>query len=211
MSTPDIVSAMVHGRLNIVELVLASTPDVSVQQSPAPDWLTYIPALSFLLAVVALIVSLMNRRTSNRALELSEAQEERRKAALDVSIKEARKWRDASGDRHIAIRVLAVNPTDRDGSIVEATLRVTQTVAGKTLVLQVGLDSQTVPYKDITTTLIIPCNMKANSGIEEWLVFSLRKDLVSGQVDRYDLFLRDSRGPEETLDVWALEEEIDES
>jgi hypothetical protein len=174
---------------------------------PAP-WTISVAAASAIIALGSLLVSWSNRRTARKALALSERQEERRAARLDVDLIEAVSWRDAdpAGSRWIGVHIRAVNPTDRDGSIIAADLHVTYTTPGGTLlVVKVPNSSDVRP--PMPQPLALPVPLSANGGVQGWLMFELKSGLTGGgAIDRYSVLLRDGRGISKEVEAWALKE-----
>lgn len=172
-------------------------------------WRTWAPVGSAIVAAVAFLVSLSNRATAKKALRLSETQENRRAARLDLSMTEGVSWRPPGEPRRwIGMHVLAVNPTDRDGSLVGADLHVTYTTAdGDPMMVKVphGPAGTTLPGEIVA--LEIPMRLPSNGAVAGWLVFKLDDGVVGGgEIDRYDGVVRDSRGLTETLQAWVLRE-----
>lgn len=174
----------------------------------AAAWRTWVPVVSAAIAALALMVSFSSRSTAKKSLRLSERQEERRAARLDLSLKESISWRPAGdASRWIGMHVLAVNPTDRDGSLVAADLHVTYTLAGRGVVLKVPHGAEGVILPQGITELDIPIRLQANGAVSGWLMFKLDNALVAeADIQRYDAVIRDSRGPEETVQAWVLRE-----
>ncbi|NYF56567.1 hypothetical protein HDA35_002398 [Micromonospora purpureochromogenes] len=181
-------------------------------QSGAP-WQEWIPVVSAVIAVTALVVSILNRRTANKALRLSIAQEERRIARLDLQLMEQISWRPKGADyRWVLAQVLIVNRSDRDGSITKAELRVGYlTVAGARL--DVHLPHTILPdqIQPGVESIKIPVLVKANDAISGWLSFKVKNDLTDGRrVEEYAVLVYDSRGPIESSHLWAMREIVDE-
>ncbi len=175
-------------------------------------WRLWAPVASTIIAAFALLVAFSNRRTARKALKLSEGQEERRGARLDLSLIDGISWRPAGGScRWIGMQVLAVNPTDRDGSLVAADLHVTYTLeSGDGIVIKVphGVAGVTLPGG--ITALDIPTRLQANGAVSGWLMFKLDDALIADRaIERYDAVIRDSRGPVETVQAWGLREITD--
>ncbi|MEU7613891.1 hypothetical protein [Micromonospora sp. NPDC049204] len=115
-------------------LVLAQLP-----ASSDPGWTQGVPVASAAVALLALLVALSNRNTSRRALALSMQQEERRAARLDVTLANSASWRRSGASRWVGFNILAVNPTDRDATIVGADLHIAYTLpSGQTMTVKVG-------------------------------------------------------------------------
>ena len=188
--------------------------DASVQQatSGADGWRLWVPAASAVIAGFALMVTISNRRIAKKALRLSERQEERRVARLDISLSEGISWRPArSGSRWVGISILAVNPTDRDGAVITADLHVSYAMASGTgVVVKIPHGAQGVALPEGIVPLDIPTPLPANGAVAGWLVFKIDEGLVpDGRVQRYDAVLCDSRGPVEAVQAWVLREVTD--
>jgi hypothetical protein len=180
------------------------------QAAPAggPEWRTWVPVASAAIAVLALVVAFSNRTIARKALTLSERQEERRVARLELSYNEAVSWRLAGNAwRWIGVDILAVNPTDRDGSIISAELHVTYTTsAGVGAVVKLAHDAAS-PTRGGREPLRLPLHISANGAVRGWLGFKLPDDLVGPEaIQRYDATVRDSRGPIETMQLGVLKE-----
>jgi hypothetical protein len=187
----------------------------SLQQAVSRDadgWQMWTAVASAVIAAFALLVSFSNRGTAKKALELAERQEERRIARLDLSLIDEISWRPVEGKcRWIGVRVLAVNPTDRDGSLVAADLHVTYTLAsGDGVVVKVPHGAAGVKPPEGITALEIPTRLQANGAVTGWLMFKLDDALLADRaIERYDVVIHDSRGPVATAQAWALREIVD--
>lgn len=72
----------------------------------ASAWQTWAPVASVVIASLCFLIAWANRRTSKKTLELSTAQEDRRKARLDLSLNQAIARRTAGvAQRLMALRV----------------------------------------------------------------------------------------------------------
>ena len=95
-----------NGEMSVMVLQKLSSPS-------ANTWETWAPVASLVIAAFSLLAAIANRKTAKKALKLSEIQEERRAARLDVSLMEAVSWRPNNETwRLIGMRILAVNPTN---------------------------------------------------------------------------------------------------
>jgi hypothetical protein len=183
-----------------------------LQQAASQDadgWRVWTSVASAIIAAFALLVAFSNRKTAKKALRLSERQEERRAARVDLSLTDGISWRPAGGGcRWIGMQVLAVNPTDRDGSLVAADLHVTYTLAsGDAVVVKVPHGAGGVTLPEGITALDIPTRLQANGAVTGWLMFKLDDALIGdGTIERYDAVIRDSRGPMEAVQAWVLRE-----
>jgi hypothetical protein len=189
-----------------------STLFQQVASQGAEGWRLWVPVASAIIAAFALLVTFSNRRTARKALGLSQRQEERRAARLDLSLTDGISWRPVGGGcRWIGVQVLAVNPTDRDGSLVAADLHVTYTLeSGDGVVVKVPHGAAGVTLPEGITALDIPTPLQANGAVSGWLMFKLDDALIADRaIERYDAVVRDSRGPVETVQAWGLREIAD--
>jgi hypothetical protein len=171
------------------------------------DWRTWAPIASIAVAALALLVAMSNRSTAKNALALSKQQEARRVAKLDLSLREALSRRDNAGQcRWIGIEILAVNPTDRDGTIIGADLHISYRFEDRQLLLKLPHVSHSSPFGDARAAIEVPARLPANGALSGWLLFRLDNGVVRGPIDRYDVVVADSRGPTEVLQAWAFRE-----
>lgn len=172
------------------------------------DWRNWVPVASAFVALVALVVAISNRNTARKAVALAKAQEDRRSAHLDVSLSDGIWWRPAEpGSRWICVKVLAVNPTDRDGSIVRADLHVTYTLpTGGRTVVKIEPSGTHVTFPEGIKPQEVPVRLQANGAISGWFMYEIDDDLIHGPIDRYDIVFSDSRGPVETVQAWVMRE-----
>lgn len=183
-----------------------------LSSTSANPWATWAPVASVVIAAFSLFAAIANRKTAKKALKLSQIQEERRTARLDVSLMEAVSWRPSNEAwRLIGMRILAVNPTDRDGSLVSAELNVAYTAGGSRLmVLKIPHAAAVRGMPKHITPLEMPIGLPSNGAIKGWLVFKINDELVSGAaIEGYDATIRDSRGPTEHIQAWILREIAD--
>lgn len=169
---------------------------------------------SVVIAAIALLVSASNRKIAKSALSLSERQEGRRAARLDLSLYEAIPWRPAGrASRWIGVRVLAVNPTDRDGSVIAADLHATYTIPGGAVtVVKIphGADAEAWGLPESIAPLEVLAPLPGNGAVTGWLMFKVDDALIGdATIERYDAVLRDSRGPVEGVQPWVLREIVD--
>lgn len=186
------------------------------QAETAPDyWLTWAPAAaSAVIAALALVLGLDNRRTSKHALKLAQQHEDRQVARLDVDLKDAvsvssKCWKH----RQIGIHVLMINPTDRQSAIFKGELNITySTPDGVRTVVTVPHDPGDGELANEVIPLEIPAHLPANGAIRGWLTFRLENDLLASmRIERYELVLYDSRGPVKTVYPWLFRELDDEA
>ncbi|TCB91603.1 hypothetical protein E0H26_25275 [Micromonospora zingiberis] len=193
-------------------VMLCATPPAT---PGGAGWQEWIPACSALIAAAALIVSILNRRTANKALRLSLAQEDRRIARLDLQLMEQISFRPRGADyRWVLAQVLIINRSDRDGSIVKAELRVGYlTNAGARLDVHLPHASlrESDPIKPDVESIKLPALIKANDAISGWLSFKVKNELTNDRrVEEYLVLVHDSRGPVESSPIWAMREIVDE-
>jgi hypothetical protein len=185
-------------------LVLAQPP-----VSPDPGWTQWVPVASAAVALLALLVTLSNRNTSRRALALSMQQEERRVARLDVTLADSASWRRSGASRWVGIKILAVNPTDRDAAIVGAELHIAYTLStGHGMTVKVGHRANGGGFPADVTALDLPARLQSNGAVAGWLTFELPADLFprGAGIQRYDAVLQDSRGIAVTVSASVLPE-----
>ncbi len=177
------------------------------------DWRLWAAIASALVAFLALILGLANRRTAREALRLSQRQEERRSPRLDLSLLDALSWRPVGTEsRVLGAKILAVNPTDRDGALVEIDLHVTYgSSVGVVTTVKVPHGGDEVRLPEPMRPLDVPSRLAANDAITGWLAFNLHNELTGGRpIDRVEIVVRDSRGVVEHLSVWNLREVVDD-
>lgn len=167
-----------------------------------PEWLNATTA-SLGLSLAALFVSLLNRRTSVRALLLSEAQEQRRAPALVIRVDDHVAWNTAAGDRYVGVSVLLTNSSDRDGSVTRASLHVRHADG---IVIQVPSSSGPLPPGPVSVALPMPCNLSGNSSASGWLIFHTQTASRGPLIDDYTLVVDDSRALVEHIPIWPLRE-----
>jgi hypothetical protein len=195
------------------------TPDVLIPSSGAAAPMdftalqTWTPLVSIGIAVAAFILSLLNRRTASHALRLSLAQEERRAARLDLQIIEHATWQPKGADyRWLIAQVLVINRSDRDGSIIKAELKVGYSIDASTG-FEVHIPHAAMPSEAQSgvQSLNIPVLIKANDALAGWLTFKIDHGLVgNNRVEEYEIAVYDSRGPIESVHIWATREIVDE-
>lgn len=184
-------------------------PLAQASASTDPDWSRWVPVASACMALAALLVALSNRNTARRALALSIQQEERRAARLTVTLDDSASWRVPDAPRWVGMKVLAVNPTDRDATLVGAELHVTYTRrTGQTMTVKVRHGTSTGCLPAGVTALDLPVRLQANGAVVGWLTFRLPAELFPDDagIDRYDAVLQDSRGIAATVTASILRE-----
>jgi hypothetical protein len=172
-------------------------------------WSIWGPIVSFALAAAALLVSLSQRATAKKALRLSERQEERRMARLDVSLKETVSWRSRDEpSRWIGTHILAVNPTDSQGSLIEAELHVAyKTPTGAALVVKIPHGSAPARVREGITPFELPVPLPSNGAVDGWFTFLLDDNLIGkGSIERYEVVVGDARGISQSVYPWGFKE-----
>ncbi|GIJ29068.1 hypothetical protein Vqi01_42300 [Micromonospora qiuiae] len=136
-------------------------------------------------------------------------QEERRAARLDVSLADSASWRRSGASRWVGIKVLAVNPTDRDAAIVDAELHIAYTLpTGHAMTVKVGHRTTGDGLPADVAALDLPVRLDSNGAVAGWLMFELPTDLFpqGAGIQRYDAVLQDSRGIAVTVSASILRE-----
>jgi hypothetical protein len=177
--------------------------------SSTADWTPWAPAASAVVAILALLVALSNRNTARRALTLAAQQEERRAARLTVSLHDAASWRSHGGPRWVGLKILAVNPTDREGALVDADLHVAYTLpTGQAMTVKLRHETGGEVFPAEITALELPARLQANGATAGWLMFRLPASLLpeGAGIERYDTLLQDSRGITATVSASVLRE-----
>jgi hypothetical protein len=163
--------------------------------------------------VISLVLGVRNRGTAKRALALSEAQEARRAAKVELHVNEALSWRRRSeGDRLLGFHLLVTNPTDRQNSLVDAELHLTYGLNGVLTTVKVPhLTNATGITLPTEVDLIeMPTRLDANQAVSGWFVFRITDGLTLNRpIDRYDVIIRDVHGIDETVQVSLFREAVD--
>jgi len=189
--------------------------DIAMSEAPRIySWQYWTPLVSVLLSAAAFAVSILNRRTSSEALRISRVQEDRRKARLDIQVQDSFIWRPADENhRWLIAQVLIVNRSDRDGSATKAELQVGYaTTSGVNIQVDVPYVQMLDRGRHGVEALKLPALIKANDALAGWLTFKIDNELAkSDQIRGYRIKILDSRGPTETVEIWALREVLDEA
>lgn len=194
------------------KLVLGRSTAGSPEPSAWPEYAALgIAALSLL---VALVLGVRNSRTAKHALELSERQEARREARVDLYLNEAVSWRRrAHTDRVVGFHLLATNPSDRASSLVAAELHLTYSLGGILTTVKVPRLTEATPIGVRTQVVPIdlPAALDANKATHGWFMFRIPDGLTHERpVERYRVVVRDSHGIEESVQANVLREERDD-
>lgn len=178
-------------------------------QALAADWARWAPVASAAVAILALVVALSNHNIARRALALASQQEERRAARLTVSLRGSASWRFTGAPRWIGLKILAVNPTDRDGALIYANLHITYTLpSNQAITVKLRHETAGRAFPTDITTLEMPVRLQANCATAGWLMFRLPADLLpdGASIERYDMVIQDSRGIAATVSTSVLPE-----
>jgi hypothetical protein len=175
------------------------------------------PAVAIAIAVTALVGSTVNRRIAKRGLalaqelerrakELANAQEDARIARLEFTVGATSSWRDddpAAATRWVGVRVLASNPSDRLGSVMQAALLAQYSVDGHPMLVRTPHQPTNTPLRDGGRSLSLPAPLNAKGEIDGWLTFPLSDALTTNPIDWFKVVVSDDNGPVTTIDVWT--------
>jgi hypothetical protein len=175
----------------------------------------WIPPVSIVIAVFALIRSAGSSRIARQALsfaqelerrakELANAQEDARIARLEFTVESTSSWRDDdAATRWIGVRVLASNPSDRLGSVMQAALLAQYSVDGSPVLVRTPHQATSSRLRDGGQSLSLPAALDANGAIDGWLTFPLSDVLTTNPIDWFKVVVSDDNGPVTTIDVWT--------
>jgi hypothetical protein len=165
-------------------------------------------------AWIALVLSIINARTSRRALRLSEQQEARRKPSLAVYLQEGLVSPSPQQDARIYAFLLSVsNRSDNNNSVAEATLHLTYSKPqGRELTVKFIAKMEVPrPFQRNQTSLPIPTRIDAHQAISGWYFFCVDNAILNGaRVERTVVVLRDTHGNEISAEPLILREYSDE-
>ncbi|QXC60552.1 hypothetical protein KSP35_19860 [Aquihabitans sp. G128] len=184
--------------MDVIGLVLAGS---------TPAWTFPMAVVSAVMASCSLLLGLSTRSTARRALGVSEAQEARRDPKLHLELLDGVAWR-TRGVRNFALKVLATNPTDRDGTLTRVELRLTYK-GRDDHVLTVQIPA-TIALPDCPPEFValpVPTAMPANGAVAGSYLFRVDDEVTSGRpVERFELHVTDSRGIVKSVVTAALRE-----
>lgn len=123
-------------------------------------------------------------------------------ARLETSVLDTSR-RQVGSVTWIGVHLLAVNRSDRAGTLVSARLEVTYRVDGAPIVVQIPT-TPTDTFETFGNSLILPLALPANGTTKGWLTFAYPVGLIPSPVDRYEVKIVDSRGLVAAMDIWAL-------
>jgi hypothetical protein len=165
-------------------------------------------------AWIALVLSIINARTSRRALRLSEQQEARRKPSLAVYLQEGFVSPSPQRDARIYALLLSVsNKSDNNNSVAEATLHLTYSKPElrELTVKFVATMDVLPPFQRNQASLPIPTRIDAHQAISGWYYFCVDDAILdSARVERTIIVLRDTHGNEIAAEPLILREYSDE-
>jgi hypothetical protein len=181
-----------------------------MEQSPSSfsDPKLWMSVAAFLVAAWSAWNSLRSRRLAERALSISENQEQRRQPRLGIYMAEG--YRRYLKDKQLFGFLVSVsNPTDINNALVQAELQVTYflddeikavcRVPHTSALAEIAAGAATLP----ANVFSLPSRIDAHQTVAGWLVFSLSNNLISGKtIDAHRIILEDSHGaPTETEPV----------
>lgn len=156
------------------------------------------------------MLSIINTRTSRRALKLSERQEERRKPSLAAHLHEGFTAFSPSLDARIYAVLLSVrNTSDNNNSIADASLYITYTrLEGGPFRIKVTAKLELpTPFQQAQNPLLIPVRIDAHQVISGWYFFSVDSAILrDARVERTLIVLRDTYGNEISIEPMILRE-----
>jgi hypothetical protein len=165
-------------------------------------------------AWIALALSILNARTSRRALRLSEQQEARRKPSLAVYLQEGLVSTNPQRDARIYALLLSVsNRSDNNNSVAEATLHLTYSrpETGEFTVKFAVASDVPPPFERNQVSLPVPKRIDAHQAISGWYYFCVDSAILSNaRIERTIVMLRDTYGNEIAAEPLILREYSDE-
>jgi hypothetical protein len=166
---------------------------------------TWGDAASATTALLALLISFLSFRNSQRALRISEAQEQRRLPFIKTRLHESYRTKNTiSGETIFAFKIALTNGSDTSNSIAEIEFGLTYIKArGIPIKLRVGQSAST--NQDIAgreeLALQIPICVDAHQTISGWCYFCIDlNELEDFQPERYVVIVTDSHGKESTVE-----------
>jgi hypothetical protein len=168
----------------------------------------WVSVAAFLVAAWSAWNSLRSRRLAERALSISENQEQRRQPLLGIYMAEG--YRRYLPDKQLFGFLVSVsNPTDINNAVVQAELQVTYLLENEikavcriphtSALAEIAADATTLP----ANVFSLPARIDAHQTVAGWLLFSLNNSVISGRtIDAHRIILEDSHGaPTETEPV----------
>lgn len=168
--------------------------------------LALIPVAVVVLALLGYLANRRGAKTSRRSLALSERQEARREALLDIRLISA--TCEINDDERTYVYDLVIrNPSDRANSIAEAELWLEYSVGGSV----VNVKAPWRPSRPATPygRLILPLALAANGSEAGSLQITVAQALVEGRsIERLQLVLTDTFGTAIPLPSEFVQERI---
>ncbi|UCF55687.1 MAG: hypothetical protein JSV48_23470 [Bradyrhizobium sp.] len=159
-------------------------------------------------AWAALFLSIVNMRTSRRALKLSERQEERRKPSLAAHLHEGfTSFSSAQNERIYGVLLSVMNTSDNNNSIASASLHLTYSrLDGGPFKMEVGTRAELPPlFEPAQSPLSVPMRIDAHQVISGWCFFSFDGAVLrDAEVERTLVVLRDTHGNEISIEPIIL-------
>ncbi len=162
-------------------------------------------------AWAALILSILNFRTSRRALRISEQQEARRTPSVVAYLQDGYVSVGAKpGSRVYAILVSLSNRSDSNNAIAEVMLLLTYTKpAGVELTLKAGAENELPStFRDESANhLRVPIRIDAHQAVSGWCFFAVDDAILEGaDIDRTRVAFVDTHGNETTVEPLIIRE-----
>jgi hypothetical protein len=179
------------------------------------DASTLTTVASAIAAWIALVLSIINVRTSRGALRLAEQQEHRRKPSLVIYLQEGLVSPSPQRDARVYAFLLSVsNRSDNNNSVAEATLHLTysKSQGSKLTVKFVATMEVPAPFQRGQASLPIPVRIDAHQTISGWYFFRVDNEILhSARVECTIVVLGDTHGNEVAIEPMILREYFDEN
>ncbi|GAA2164089.1 hypothetical protein GCM10009826_36980 [Humibacillus xanthopallidus] len=165
-----------------------------------------VPIAMLLLGVAGYRLTRRNSATSNKSLEISQAQEERRKATLSIRLISAT-CEVSDRERRYIFDLLIRNPSDRGNALAEADLCFEYAVDGRPVNLK-------APWRPNESSpppgaLTLPFTIPANSAAAGSLQITTKRGLTDDRdVEELKLVLTDTFGNDITLPSQFVHEQL---
>jgi hypothetical protein len=161
---------------------------------------TCIAALALLVSFLSLFLSWRSGRRADRALVISEGQEQRRQPRLNIYL--LRGYRRLAPKRQLFGFLVSVsNPTDANNSIARAELQITYLLENDVNVVsrvqhaQDLNDNKSSDTLGAATIFCLPARIDAHQTLSGWFLFALDDNVIGqGTVEAHCLILEDTHG-----------------
>ncbi|ENZ81579.1 MULTISPECIES: hypothetical protein [Caulobacter] len=175
--------------------------DAAIRAVQPGDWATW---LTFFVAVVALVFSVLAWRTSAKAQRLAERQEARRTPKLEVRLLESFHRDLGEEGKLFAFKVQIANPTDTGNSVslLELAIRYRRD-------LPMSLRLPAIAYRDFGEGhgLSTPFRIDAHQVESGWCYFLAAPKLLAGSVtDGYEVIASDTHQQATGVEVLVMSE-----